>query len=114
MSQSTQVFWDEEDEEEVELSSVSSARLIRIEHGADGEATPVPPPGVLLAIGRNASESHSCNLVLHDPDKRPPVVSAKHAQLENNEDGLQLILSRKYGNDALVLLNLITNLHKQS
>ena len=90
--EATQRFWDEEDEDanDAEIEEATSARLVRVEEGGDGVATPVPPLGTVLAIGRQSSEEHSCNLVLHDAEKRPPVVSSRHALLQDVGGSLQL------------------------
>lgn len=88
--ESTQRFWDDDDDDDHEIEEATSARLIRVEDGRDGEATPVPPQGAVLSIGRSSSEEHSCNLVLHDAEKRPPVVSSRHALLQDSGGSLQL------------------------
>lgn len=88
--EATQRFWDDDDDDDHEIEEATSARLIRVEDGRDGEATPVPPQGAVLAIGRISSEEHSCNLVLHDAEKRPPVVSSRHALLQDIGGSLQL------------------------
>ena len=89
--EATQHFWDDDDDDDDgEIEEATSSRLIRVEDGSDGEATPVPPPGTVLAIGRLSSEEHSCNLVLHDAEKRPPVVSSRHALLRDIGGVLQL------------------------
>ena len=89
--EATQRFWDDDDDDDdQEIGEATSARLIRVEDGRDGEAIPVPPQGTVLAIGRSSSEEHSCNLVLHDAEKRPPVVSSRHAVLQDVGGSLQL------------------------
>ena len=80
----TQQFCDDEDDED----AAATINLVRVaaSDGAelkDDTSCVLLPRGSALAIGRTASDGPN-NLVLHDPDKRPPVVSAKHA-LKNRE-----------------------------
>ena len=86
----TQRFWDEDEDEDEEVEEPPSARLVRVEDGTDGEATPIPPHGVALVVGRKSSGEHSCNLVLEDRDKTPPVISSRHAILLQEAGVLKL------------------------